>query len=76
MEMFNNLYLNSKSEMFKNEKNDTSYEAHLEKIKSLYGIDYFQKFNFMANNFVDNILNYDKKKKEVKLIFLNLEKKE
>ena len=30
----------------------------------------------MANNFVDNILNYDKKKKEVKLIFLNLEKKE
>ena len=60
MEMFNNLYLNSKSEMFKNEKNDTSYEAHLEKIKSLYGIDYFQKFNFNINK---------KIKKKIYLLF-------
>ena len=62
MQMYQDLYLNSKSEIFQNEKNDHSFEGHLKKIKQLNGIAYYEKFNMIAKNFVDYFVGNRKKK--------------
>ena len=61
MKMYQDLYLSSKSELFKNEK-DHSFEGHLKKIKELYGVPYYEKFNMIAKNFVNFFINNKKKK--------------
>jgi len=65
MEMYQKIYLSSKSEIFQNELNDDSFEGHLKKIKKLYGIAYYEKFNLIANNFVNYFIN-NRKKKNIK----------
>ena len=66
MKMYQDLYLSSKSELFKNEK-DHSFEGHLKKIKELYGVPYYEKFNMIAKNFVNFFINNKKKKNINKL---------
>ena len=51
-EMMNDFYLKSTKKLFENEKNDESFEKHIENLIIKYGFDYAMKFKSNAENFV------------------------
>ena len=57
MEMYQNYYLNSKIDLFINEKENNSFESHIMKIKEKFGCEYMEKYKKNALNFVKFFLN-------------------
>ena len=51
-EMMNDFYLKSTKKLFENEKNDESFEKHIENLIIKYGFEYAMKFKQNAENFV------------------------
>ena len=52
-DMMNNFYLKSTKKLFENEKNDESFEKHIENLMNKYGYNYAMKFKKNAETFVD-----------------------
>ena len=52
-DMMNNFYLKSTKNLFENEKNDESFEKHIENLINKYGYNYAMKFKQNAENFVN-----------------------
>ena len=50
--MMNDFYLKSTKKLFENEKNDESFEKHIENLIIKYGFEYAMKFKQNAENFV------------------------
>ena len=51
-DMYNNYYLKSNKETFKDESYDESYEAHLRKLENLYGKDYVKNYKRNAEELI------------------------
>ena len=62
-EMYENYYLKSRNDMFKNEKENNSFEYHLIKIQNKFGWEYMKKYKDNAINFIYFFL-YGKKRKQ------------
>ena len=62
-EMYENYYLKSRNDMFKNEKENNSFEYHLIKIQNKFGWEYMEKYKDNAINFIYFFL-YGKKRKQ------------
>jgi hypothetical protein len=56
-DMMNNFYLKSTKKLFENEKNDESFEKHIENLINKYGYNYAMKFKQNAENFVNFYIN-------------------
>ena len=56
-DMMNNFYLKSTKNLFENEKNDESFEKHIENLINKYGYNYAMKFKQNAENFVNFYIN-------------------
>ena len=52
-DMMNNFYLKSTKKLFEKEKNDESFEKHIENLINKYGYNYAMKFKQNAENFVN-----------------------
>ena len=63
-EMYEKYYLTSRNELFKNEKENNSFEYHLSKIKNKFGNEYMEKYKNNAENFVDFFQNGKMRKKK------------
>jgi hypothetical protein len=64
MEMYQNYYLNSKIDLFINEKENNSFESHIMKIKEKFGCEYMEKYKKNALNFVKFFLNCKERTKK------------
>ena len=64
MEMYQNYYLNSKIDLFINEKEINSFESHIMKIKEKFGCEYMEKYKKNALNFVKFFLNCKERTKK------------
>ena len=62
--MYEKYYLTSRNELFKNEKENNSFEYHLSKIKNKFGNEYMEKYKNNAENFVDFFQNGKMRKKK------------
>ena len=56
-DMMNNFYLKSTKKLFENEKNDESFERHIENLMNKYGYNYAMKFKQNAETFVNFYIN-------------------
>ena len=56
-DMMTNFYLKSTKKLFENEKNDESFEKHIENLMNKYGYNYAMKFKENAENFVNFYIN-------------------
>ena len=63
-EMYENYYLKSRNDLFKNEKENNSFENHLLKIKNKFGNDYMEKYKKNAVNFIQFFLKCRERKKK------------
>ena len=87
-DMMNNFYLKSTKKLFEKEKNDESFEKHIENLINKYGYNYAMKFKQNAENFVNfyitskqrnhknsdmqNFSNSEKEQNEIKKLKLSL----
>ena len=63
-EMYEKYYLTSRNDLFKNEKENNSFENHLLKIKNKFGNDYMEKYKKNAVNFIQFFLKCRERKKK------------
>ena len=71
--MFINCYLKSNKETFKDEPEDESYEAHIEKLENLYGDEYVSNYKRNAESL---ITFFEQCKKRIRIKKPKLEKQE
>jgi len=72
-DMFINCYLKSNKETFKDEPEDESYEAHIEKLENLYGDEYVSNYKRNAESL---ITFFEQCKKRIRIKKPKLEKQE
>ena len=65
MEMYEKYYLNSRNDLFMDEKENNSFENHIMKIKEKFGIEYMEKYRKNALNFIKFFLNCKERAKKI-----------
>ena len=65
-EMYENYYLQSRNDMFINEKENNSFEYHLMKIQNKFGLKYMEIYKENAINFIDFFLIKKGRKQNLK----------
>lgn len=65
-EMYENYYLQSRNDMFINEKENNSFEYHLMKIQNKFGLKYMEIYKENAFNFIDFFLINKGRKQNLK----------
>lgn len=71
-EMYEKYYLKSTRDLFKDEKENNSFESHLVKIQNQFGKEYMKKYLENAVNLIDFFKANKKRKKKIEEYFLKL----
>jgi hypothetical protein len=70
--MYEKYYLKSTRDLFKDEKENNSFESHLIKIQKQFGKEYMKKYLENAVNLIDFFKANKKRKKKIEEYFLKL----